>query len=117
MEEELSSTLRAGGLPQDQVADRVKAAADDLKQRAEKRARTALVVDALADQEKITVSDEELGDRVAKIVTEAGRARDRAADFYRHDENREMLRATMRREKALDLLLERAQRKDAAATS
>jgi trigger factor len=110
MEEELSSTLRAGGLSQDEISERVKVAGEDLKQRAEKRARTGLIVDALADQEKIEVSGEELGDRVAKIVTEAGRARDRAAEFYRHEENREMLRATMRREKALDLLLERAQR-------
>ncbi|MGO9606091.1 MAG: trigger factor [Candidatus Binataceae bacterium] len=117
MEDELASTLRAGGFSEEQAADRVKASADDLKQRAEKRARTALIVDALADQEKIEVSDEELGDRVAKIVTEAGRARDRAADFYRHEENREALRGTMRREKALDLLLERAQRETEPAGS
>ena len=117
MEEELGSTLRAGGLPPDQVSDRVKNAADDLKQRAEKRARTALILDALADQEKIEVSDEDLGDRVARIVTEAGRARDRAADYYRHEENREVLRSTMRREKVLDLLLERAQRETEPASA
>jgi trigger factor len=117
MEEELSSTLRAGGLPQEQVAEQVKNAADDLKRRAEKRARTALILDALADQEKIQVSDEDLGDRVAKLVTEAGHARDRAAEFYRHEENREVLRGTMRREKTLDLLLERAQRENESASS
>jgi len=117
MEEELGSTLRAGGVPQEQVTERVKNAADDLKQRAEKRARTALILDALAEQEKIEVSDEEVGDRVARIVTEAGRARDRAADHYRHEENRELLRATMRREKALNLLLERAQRENESASS
>ncbi len=117
MEDELASTLRAGGVSQEEVAERVKAAADDLKQRAEKRARTGLIVDALADQEKIEVGDEELGDRVAKIVTEAGRMRDRAADFYRQEENRGVLRATMRREKALDLLLARAQREGESATS
>ncbi len=117
MEEELASTLRAGGLAEGEIDQRLKAAADDLKQRAEKRARTALVVDALADQEKIEVSDEELGDRVARIVTEAGRMRDRAAEFYRQAENREGLRATMRREKALDLLLARAQRGEEGASS
>lgn len=117
MAEELSSTLRAGGLPPDQIDERMKTAADDLKQRAEKRARTALILDALAEQEKIEVNDEELGDRVAKIVTDAGRARDRAADYYRHEENREVLRSTMRREKALDLLLERAQREDESASA
>jgi trigger factor len=117
MEEELRSTLRAGGLPQEQVAEQVKNAGEDLKRRAEKRARTALILDALAEQEKIQVSDEDLGDRVAKLVTEAGRARDRAAEFYRHEENRQMLRGTMRREKTLDLLLERAQRENESASS
>jgi trigger factor len=115
MAQELSSTLRAGGLPQDQIDERMQGAADDLKQRAEKRARTALILDALADQEKIEVNDEEVGDRVAKIVTDAGRARDRAAEFYRQEENREVLRATMRREKVLDLLLQRAQREGESA--
>jgi trigger factor len=117
MEEELRSTLRAGGLPQEQVAEQVKNAGEDLKRRAEKRARTALILDALAEQEKIQVSDEDLGDRVAKLVTEAGRARDRAAEFYHHEENRQMLRGTMRREKTLDLLLERAQRENESASS
>jgi len=50
-------------------------------------------------------------------VTEAGRARDRAAEFYRHEENREVLRGTMRRERTLDLLLERAQRESESASS
>src|SRR5215469_4137750 len=117
MEEELRATLRSGGLPQEQVAEQIKNAADDLKRRAEKRARTALILDALAAQEKIQVSDEDLGDRVAKLVTEAGRARDRAAEFYRHEQNREALRGTMRREKTLDLLLERAQRENESASS
>jgi trigger factor len=115
MEQELHATLEAGGLPHEQVEQRVKSAADDLKQRAEKRARTALVVDALADQEKVEVSDEELGDRVAQIVTQSGRSRDRAAEFYRREENREGLRATMRREKVLDLVLARAMREPEVA--
>jgi len=116
MESELEATLEAGGLTREQAQERVKANADDLKSRAEKRARTALVLDALAEQEKIEVSDEELGDRVARIVTESGRQRDRAAEFYRREENREGLRQSMRREKVLDMLLVRAKREpDAAA--
>ncbi len=110
LEAELAATLEAGGLDREQVAERVRANEQELRTRAEKRARTALIVDALADQEKVEVSDEELGERVAKIVTQSGRERDRAAEFYRHEENREALRRSMRRDKALDLLLSRAQR-------
>ena len=113
MESELHQTLEAGGLSHEDATERVKQSADDLKTRAEKRARTGLIVDALADQEKIEVDDEQLGDRVAQIVTQAGRNRDRAAEFYRKEENREALRQTMRREKALDFILSRAKREDA----
>ncbi|HYB90361.1 MAG TPA: hypothetical protein VEC38_04875, partial [Candidatus Binataceae bacterium] len=115
MESELEATLEAGGLTHEQAQERVKAAADDLKTRAEKRARTALVLDALAEQEKIDVTGEELGDRVARIVTDSGRQRDRAAEFYRKEENREALRQSMRREKVLDMLLTRAKREDEVA--
>ncbi|MGA9721981.1 MAG: trigger factor [Candidatus Binatus sp.] len=115
MESELHQTLEAGGLSHEDASERVKQSAEDLKTRAEKRARTALIVDALAEQEKIEINDEELGERVAEIVTQSGRNRDRAAEFYRKEENREALRQTMRREKALDFILSRAKREDAPA--
>ncbi len=115
MEAELHQTLEAGGLSHEDASERVKQSAEDLKTRAEKRARTALIVDALAEQEKIEINDEELGERVAAIVTQSGRNRDRAAEFYRKEENREALRQSMRREKALDFILSRAQREDATS--
>jgi FKBP-type peptidyl-prolyl cis-trans isomerase (trigger factor) len=71
-----------------------------------------LIVDALAEQEKIEIDEEALGNKVAEIVTASGRNRDKAAEFYRKPENIEGLRQTMRREKALDLILERAKRDD-----
>jgi trigger factor len=114
MEAELHQTLEAGGLAHEEASERVKQSAEELKTRAEKRARTGLIVDALAEQEKIEVDDEELGTRVGEIVTQAGRNRDRAAEFYRKEENREGLRQSMRREKALDFILSRAKREDGA---
>ncbi len=115
MEAELHQTLEAGGLSHEDASERVKQSAEDLKTRAEKRARTGLIVDALAEQEKIEINDEELGTRVAEIVTQSGRNRDRAAEFYRKEENREGLRQSMRGEKALDFILSRAKREDAHA--
>src|SRR5260370_13273013 len=112
MEAELHQTLESGRLTHEDATERVKQNAEDLKTRAEKRARTALIVDALAEQEKIEINDEELGERVAAIVTQSGRNRDRAAEFYRKEENLEAQRQLMRREKALDFILSRAQRED-----
>jgi trigger factor len=114
MEAELHQTLEAGGLAHEEASERVKQSSEELKTRAEKRARTGLIVDALAEQEKIEVDDEELGTRVGEIVTQAGRNRDRAAEFYRKEENREGLRQSMRREKALDFILSRAKREEGA---
>jgi len=82
---------------------------DDLKARAEKRAKSGLIVDAIAEQENVEISDDELADRVAAIVTQSGRQRERAAEFYGHEENRRALKISMVREKTLDLLLSRAQ--------
>ena len=107
MEAELHSTLESGGLSHEDATARVRESAEDLKSRAEKRARTTLIVDALAEQEKIEIDDEALGTKVAELVTGSGRNRDKAAEFYRKEENREGLRQTMRREKALDLILSR----------
>ena len=53
--------------------------------------------------------DDEVADRIAQMVTRSGRQRDRMAEFYRQEENRAGLKHSMRREKALDLLLSRAQ--------
>jgi len=114
-EAELHQALEAGGLSHEEADQRVKQSADDLRTRAEKRARTGLIVDALAEQEKIEINDEELGERVAAIVTQSGRNRDRAAEFYRKEENREALRQSMRREKTLDLILSRAKSENAVS--
>ncbi|MGH7812942.1 MAG: trigger factor [Candidatus Binataceae bacterium] len=110
MEAELHKTLESGGMSHEEAGARVKENAEDLRSRAEKRARTSLIVDALAEQEKIEINDEELGNRVASIVTGSGRSRDRAAEFYRDEANREALRQSMRRDKALDFILSRAKR-------
>ncbi len=68
--------------------------------------------DTLAEQEHIEVSDEELAQRVALIVSQSGRQREQAASLYSKEEHRAALRHAMRREKTLDFLLKRAQSED-----
>jgi trigger factor len=112
LEAEFAAALQASGMPAEQAMETAHKNHDEFRTRAEKRAHSSLILDALADQENVQVSDEELGERVATIVTQAGRGRDQAANFYAKEENREALRATMRREKTLNLLLERAQKEE-----
>ncbi len=109
MESELASTLRQAGLPEEQVTERVQASAEDIKTRANKRAASGLVLDAIAEQEKVEVTDDELAERIGAIIRQAGtKNRERFQEFYAQEQNREGLRQTMRREKAMDQLLTRA---------
>jgi trigger factor len=110
LEGETAAALEAAGVPHEAALERARQNPDELKTHAEKRARSALIVDAIADQENVDVTDDEVADRVAALVTQSGgRHRDRLAEFYSHEENRTTLKQVMRREKTLDMLLNRAQ--------
>jgi FKBP-type peptidyl-prolyl cis-trans isomerase (trigger factor) len=109
MESELASTLSQAGMPPEQVSERVQASAEEIKTRAQKRAATGLVLDALAEQEKVEVTDDELAERIGAIIRSSGtKNRERFSEFYAQEPNREGLRQTMRREKVMDQLLTRA---------
>jgi trigger factor len=110
LEAETVAMHEAVGLPREAALERARQEPEEMKSRAEKRARSALIVDAIADQENIDVTDEEVATRVGTLVTQSGnRQRERVAEFYSHEENRAALKQVIRREKTLDLLLSRAQ--------
>ena len=117
VEHELASNYEAAGMSHEDAHARARENADDIKARAEKRSRSALIVDAIADQENIDVTDDEVAERIGQMVTYAGRARDQMAEHYRSEENRAALKQVMRREKTLDRLLERAQGENTAAAT
>jgi trigger factor len=109
VEHELAQSFEATGMSHEEAHARARENADDIKTRAEKRSRSALIVDAIADQENLDVTDDEVAERIGQMVTYAGRARDQMAEHYRSEENRAALKQVMRREKTLDMLLNRAQ--------
>jgi trigger factor len=110
IESEMTGALVSAGIPREAAAERVRNSAEEIRTRAHKRALSSLIVDAIAEQEGIEVSDDELAARVAHIVTRSsGRDRDHVAEHYRSEESRALLKQSMRREKTLDALLERAQ--------
>ncbi len=116
LEAEFASALQAGGMPAEQAMETAHSRHDDFKARAEKRAHSSLILDTLADQEKIEVSDEELAEQIATIVAQTSRDRERVANFYKEEETRAALRRNMRRDKTLDLLLTRAQKEDSESS-
>jgi trigger factor len=109
VEHELAQSYEAAGMSHEEAHAKARENADDVKSRAEKRSRSALIVDAIADQENIDVTDDEVGERIGQMITYAGRAREQMAEHYRSEESRAALKQVMRREKTLDQLLTRAQ--------
>ncbi|MBF6571201.1 MAG: trigger factor [Candidatus Binataceae bacterium] len=109
VEHEIASAFESSGMAHDEAIAKARENADDIRKRAENRARSALIVDAIAAQENVATTDDEVADRIAQIVTYSGRARDRMAEHYSHEENRAGLKQVMTREKTLDQLLTRAQ--------
>ena len=111
MEAEMAAMLEAGGMAREEALERARQNRDELGPRAEKRARGGLIVNALAEQERVEISDDEVAKRVARQVTQSGE-RERAARFYAEPENLAALKRSMLREKTLRLLLDRAQFED-----
>ena len=116
LEAEMAAMLEAGGMTHEDALERVRQNREELAPRAEKRARGGLIVDALAEQEAVEVSDDEVADRVARLVTQSGE-RERTARFYAQPENLAALKHSMRREKTLRMLLDRAQFEDRDETA
>jgi trigger factor len=113
VEHELASNYEAAGMSHEDAHTLAREKPDDIKSRAEQRSRSALIVDAIADQENIEVTDDDVAERIGQMVTYAGRARDQMAEHYRNEDNRAVLKQVMRHEKTLDMLLARAQGENA----
>lgn len=108
VEGELSEALQARGMPAEQAHEQAHKQHEELRPRALKRAHTALVLDAIAEQEQVVVDDEELARAVGEIVSSSGAARERAAKHYAEEANRAELRRALRREKTSAMLFARA---------
>ncbi len=107
---ELLAVLEAQGISRERALESLGERAEELQARAERQARNTLILDALVAQEKVEVSDDELADRIVASVREGANARQQRADFYSRPENREALRAAMRREKAFEAIFARVRR-------
>ncbi|MFB3062787.1 MAG: trigger factor [Candidatus Binatia bacterium] len=80
----------------------------ELSPQARRQVQTMLLVEKLAEQEKIEVANQEVQQRIDEVVRSA---KDRATvvrDFYRRDEAREELGSQMVFDKTLNFLLEKA---------
>jgi trigger factor len=92
-------------------ADRDKALAalrQELRPRALRQVKAALLLDALARQHGLEVGDAEVDARIDRIAEELREPRERVRALYAKHDRRGALRAQMLQDKALALLVERA---------
>lgn len=80
----------------------------DLREQARNQVKAALILDAVAEQEQLTVDDDALDAHVDRLAESAGRARDRVRALYQDSGARAGLRMRLLQDRALELLVERA---------
>ncbi len=80
----------------------------EMTPRAEQQVRLGLILEAVARQESLSVSDAELDEQIAKFVEEAGDAAERARAVYADARVREQVRGSMLQSKTSELLMGRA---------
>jgi trigger factor len=67
-----------------------------------------LILEKIAETEKITVSDDELGGRLENMARELNQRPEALRSLYQREDRLEDLRAQLREEKTLDFLLSQA---------
>ena len=78
---------------------------------AEKRVKGILLLDAIAEKEKIELADQEVNSAIAAMARSAGQTAESVRKYYDSTEGGlDNLRASLTREKALALLLSRAKK-------
>ncbi len=81
---------------------------DSFSQRAKRQIETTFLLDTLAGELSLTVSPEELDQKVEELVGQNGQHGEEIRNFYSDRDNRGMLEGRMVREKALDEILDKA---------
>jgi trigger factor len=115
--EEFLDSLGPRRPPASRVADLRARLHQELHERAEQQVKASLLLEAIARQEQLTVSDDELDDQINHFLERAGNARERMRALYHEPAARMRLRAQLLQERALDRVVERARVKTVALTS
>jgi trigger factor len=89
----------------------------NLESRAARQVQATLLVERIAQREKIEVSDKEIQDRIEKVARAAGDRAKNVREYYSQPSVREDLRAQMVFDQTLNFLLGRATLKEVDAAS
>ncbi len=80
-------------------------AREKLRPRAERDVRAGLLLDVLAGQLEVEVGDDELAERIGRVLAAAGSHREQMREHYAQEHARDAVRSELRRVKALEKLV------------
>lgn len=104
-----AGVLRPGGDPEASAAMVPAPLREEFRARAQRQVQTVLLLDTLAKQLNLSVSEEELRQRVEEIVSAAGvERRQQIEAFYAKPENQHALQNRLLHEKALRFVVDKA---------
>lgn len=83
-----------------------------LKERAEREVASDLLLDRLAEEQGVEVSDEDLAEQIGKILASGGQDSAQLREHYEHDHARDAVRSQMKRSRTLERLVSLADVKD-----
>jgi trigger factor len=82
---------------------------EEFTMQARKQVQSVFLLEALAKQENLTVSDEEVQQQIAEVIASVGvERRSQVEAYYAREENQRMLRNRLLHDKALRLVVEKA---------
>ena len=108
MMENMAFQLQMSGLQKNQIGQMLKGSEDRYKDEAEREVKAAYIFDAIAENEKLEVSDEDMENRFAKIAEDTDRNIDQVKAVYEKDDAKSKLKEEILEDMVLDLLIENA---------
>ena len=105
----LASSMMQGGMPSERVRSELEKHLDTLRADCEKTVAATILVDALADQQGIETTEEEVDARVEQEASAAGKTAAALRPAMEKDGRLERIRTQLRRDRAIDFLRERAE--------
>lgn len=111
--QDVGQNLKRQGFTDQMIQETLAAELENLMKRAENQVRASLVLEAVARQEKIEVTDADVETEIKKMATEMKVDEARVRDFYAQGEGRrEDLEFRIREERAVAFLLSKSKIKD-----
>jgi len=110
MERYQSQMRESGG--QSEQAPPMEEVRKNLEERARRQVQATLLVEKIAEREKIEVEDKDIQERVDQLARAAGERAKNVREFYSREDARDELRSQIVFDRTLGFLLEKANVKD-----